>query len=198
MIKEYFANYYLHTCDVTFDIAGNAMEVHRSEAEPWKVTLVDTGDATNTGGRLKRVLPYLNGEDFCFTYGDGVSELGGRALIDYHRPPGAAAAITAVQPGGRFGALTIDADRVRGFQEKPVDDGGWVNGGFFVLSPRAVDYVAGDETAWEDEPLRRLAADGELRAYRHGGFWYAMDTVRDRNHLQRLWASGNAPWNVWS
>ena len=198
MIKEYFANYYLHTCDVTFDIAGNAMEVHRSEAEPWKVTLVDTGETTNTGGRLKRVLPYLNGEDFCFTYGDGVSDLDVRALIDYHRSHGAAATITAVQPGGRFGALTIANDQVRGFQEKPVDDGGWVNGGFFVLSPRAVDYVAGDETAWEDEPLRRLAADGELRAYRHGGFWYAMDTVRDRNHLQRLWAAGDAPWNIWS
>jgi glucose-1-phosphate cytidylyltransferase len=198
MIKEYFANYYLHTCDVTFDIAGNAMEVHRSEAEPWKVTLVDTGDSTNTGGRLKRVLSYLNGEDFCFTYGDGVSDLDVRASIEFHRSHGAAATITAVQPGGRFGALTISDDQVRGFQEKPVEDGGWINGGFFVLSPRALDYVAGDETAWEDEPLRRLAADGELRAYRHGGFWYAMDTVRDRNHLQRLWAAGDAPWNVWS
>jgi glucose-1-phosphate cytidylyltransferase len=198
MIKEYFANYYLHTCDVTFDIAGNAMEVHRSEAEPWKVTLVDTGDLTNTGGRLRRVRQYLNGEDFCFTYGDGVSNLNVRALIDFHRAHGAAATITAVQPGGRFGALTIADDHVRGFQEMPVEDGGWINGGFFVLSPRAVDYVAGDETAWEDEPLRRLAADGELRAYRHGGFWYAMDTVRDRNHLQRLWAAGDAPWNVWS
>ena len=198
MIKEYFANYYLHTCDVTFDLAGNAMEVHRSEAEPWKVTLVDTGEATNTGGRLKRVLPYLNGEDFCFTYGDGVSDLDVRASIEFHRSHGAAATITAVQPGGRFGALTISDDQVRGFQEKPVEDGGWINGGFFVLSPRALDYVAGDETAWEDEPLRRLAADGELRAYRHGGFWYAMDTVRDRNHLQRLWAAGDAPWNVWS
>jgi glucose-1-phosphate cytidylyltransferase len=198
MIKEYFANYYLHTCDVTFDIAGNAMEVHRSEAEPWKVTLVDTGDLTNTGGRLRRVRQYLNGEDFCFTYGDGVSNLNVRALIDFHRAHGAAATITAVQPGGRFGALTIADDHVRGFQEKPVEDGGWINGGFFVLSPRAVDYVAGDETAWEDEPLRRLAADGELRAYRHGGFWYAMDTVRDRNHLQRLWAAGDPPWNVWS
>jgi glucose-1-phosphate cytidylyltransferase len=198
MIKEYFANYYLHTCDVTFDIAGNAMEVHRSEAEPWKVTLVDTGDTTNTGGRLKRVLSYLNGEDFCFTYGDGVGDVDVGALIDRHREHGKLATITAVQPGGRFGALTIADDQVRGFQEKPVDDGGWVNGGFFVLSPRAVDYVAGDDTAWEDEPMRRLAADGELRAYRHGGFWYAMDTVRDRNHLQRLWASGNAPWNVWS
>jgi glucose-1-phosphate cytidylyltransferase len=198
MIKEYFANYYLHTCDVTFDIAGNAMEVHRSEAEPWKVTLVDTGEATNTGGRLRRVLSYLNGEDFCFTYGDGVGDVDVGALIDHHREHGKLATITAVQPGGRFGALTIADDQVRGFQEKPVDDGGWVNGGFFVLSPRAVDYVAGDDTAWEDEPMRRLAADGELRAYRHGGFWYAMDTVRDRNHLQRLWASGNAPWNVWS
>ena len=198
MIKEYFANYYLHTCDVTFDIAGNAMEVHRSEAEPWKVTLVDTGDTTNTGGRLKRVLPYLNGEDFCFTYGDGVGDVDVRATVDHHRDHGKLATVTAVQPGGRFGSLTIAEDEVRGFQEKPVDDGGWVNGGFFVLSPRAVDYVAGDDTAWEDEPMRRLAADGELRAYRHGGFWYAMDTVRDRNHLQRLWASGNAPWNVWS
>jgi glucose-1-phosphate cytidylyltransferase len=197
MIKEYFANYYLHTCDVTFDLAGNAMEVHRSEAEPWKVTLVDTGEATNTGGRLKRVLPYLNGEDFCFTYGDGVADLDVRATVGFHRSHGKAATVTAVQPGGRFGALTIDDDQVRGFQEKPKEDGGWINGGFFVLSPRALDYVAGDETAWEDEPLRRLADDGELRAYHHGGFWAAMDTVRDRNRLQDLWATGDAPWKLW-
>jgi glucose-1-phosphate cytidylyltransferase len=197
MIKEYFANYYLHTCDVTFDLAGNAMEVHRSEAEPWKVTLVDTGEATNTGGRLKRVLPYLNGEDFCFTYGDGVSDLDVRATVDFHRSHGKAATVTAVQPGGRFGALTIDDDRVQGFQEKPKEDGGWINGGFFVLSPRAVDYVDGDGTAWEDQALRRLAGDGELRAYHHEGFWYAMDTVRDRNHLQELWATGDAPWKLW-
>jgi glucose-1-phosphate cytidylyltransferase len=199
MIKEYFANYFLHTCDVTFDFTSGhgAMEVHRSEAEPWKVTLVDTGEDTNTGGRLKRVLPYLNGEDFCFTYGDGVSDLDIGATIEFHRAHGRAATVTAVQPGGRFGALRIDGDQVRGFAEKPRGDGGWINGGFFVLSPRAVDLVAGDATVWEAEPLRELADRGELRSYRHDGFWYAMDTVRDRNHLEDLWAGGDAPWKVW-
>jgi glucose-1-phosphate cytidylyltransferase len=200
MIKEYFANYYLHTCDVTFDFTrGNGgMTVHQSSAEPWKVTLVDTGETTATGGRLKRLKPYLDdGDDFCFTYGDGVSDLDIRASIDYHRSHDGAATVTAVQPGGRFGALEIDGEHVRGFREKPRGDGGWINGGFFVLSPRAVDFVAGDDTVWEVEPMRELARRGELRSYRHGGFWYAMDTVRDRNHLQDLWASGDAPWKVW-
>jgi glucose-1-phosphate cytidylyltransferase len=199
MIKEYFANYFLHNCDVTFDFTrGNGgMEVIQSSAEPWKVTLVDTGEATNTGGRLKRVLPYVEGDDFCFTYGDGVSDLDIRKTIEFHRSHGKAATVTAVQPGGRFGALEIDDDAVRGFREKPRGDGGWINGGFFVLSPRAIDFVGGDDTAWEAEPMLRLAEQDELRAYHHDGFWYAMDTVRDRNHLQELWASGDAPWKLW-
>jgi len=199
MIKEYFANYYLHTCDVTFDFtAGNGgMTVHESATEPWKVTLVDTGEATNTGGRLKRVMPYVGDEDFLFTYGDGVSDLDIRKTIEFHRSHDGAATVTAVQPGGRFGALDIDGDRVRGFREKPQDEGGWINGGFFVLSPRAVDQVAGDETGWESHAMNQLAERGDLRSYRHDGFWYAMDTVRDRNHLQELWATGNAPWKVW-
>jgi glucose-1-phosphate cytidylyltransferase len=201
MIKEYFANYFLHTCDVTFDFTqsgSGGMEIHHSGTEPWRVTLVDTGETTNTGGRLKRVLPYLNGDDFCFTYGDGVSDVDVRATVGFHRSHGAAATVTAVQPSGRFGALSIEDDRVRGFQEKPKGDGGWINGGFFVLSPRAVDPVAGDATVWEEGPMRHLAQRGELRAYRHSGFWHAMDTVRDRNHLEELWAAGDAPWRVWS
>ena len=200
MIKEYFANYYLHTCDVTFDFTGGngAMEVHQSSAEPWRVTLVDTGETTGTGGRLKRVRDYLGDEDFCFTYGDGVSDLDIGATLEHHRAHGKLATVTAVQPGGRFGALTIDGDQVLGFQEKPKEDGGWINGGFFVLSPGTVDYIAGDATTWEQEPMTALAADGELRAYRHGGFWYAMDTVRDRNRLEELWATGGAPWKTWS
>ena len=200
MIKEYFANYYLHTCDVTFDFTsgnGHAMEVHQSSAEPWKVTLVDTGDATNTGGRLKRVMPYVGDEDFLFTYGDGVADLDVRRTIEFHRSHKAAATVTAVQPGGRFGALDLEDDVVHGFREKPVEDGGWINGGFFVLSPRAVDFVAGDDSSWETDAMTQLADGGELRSYRHDGFWYAMDTVRDRNHLQELWAGGRAPWRIW-
>ena len=200
MIKEYFANYYLHTCDVTFDFTsgnGHAMQVHQSATEPWKVTLVDTGEATDTGGRLKRVMPYVGDEDFLFTYGDGVSDVDVRATADFHRSHGRAATVTAVQPGGRFGALSLEGDQVRGFREKPVEDGGWINGGFFVLSPRAVDFVLDDSTAWESEAMPELAARGELRSYRHDGFWYAMDTVRDRNHLQDLWATGEAPWKIW-
>jgi glucose-1-phosphate cytidylyltransferase len=197
MIKEYFANYHLHTGDVTFDLAGRSRKVHQSRAERWKVTLIDTGERTNTGGRLRRVMPYVGDEDFCFTYGDGVSDLDIGKTIEFHRAHGAAATVTAVQPGGRFGALTIDRDGVRGFQEKPPGDGGWINGGFFVLSPRATGSIAGDETVWEDEPLASLAERGELRAYRHDGFWYAMDTVRDRIHLQELWEGGAAPWKTW-
>ena len=199
MIKEYFANYYLHTCDVTFDFtAGNgAMTVHQSNAEPWKVTLVDTGQDTMPGGRLRRVAHSLNGEDFCFTYGDGVSDVDLRALIASHRDAGALATVTAVQPGGRFGALAIDGESVRGFQEKPRGDGGWINGGFFVLSPGVFDYIEGDDTSWESGPMAALAERGELRSYRHDGFWYAMDTVRDLNHLQDLWATGHAPWKIW-
>jgi glucose-1-phosphate cytidylyltransferase len=198
VIKEYFANYYLHSSDVTFDIAGNGMEVHQESAEPWRVTLIDTGEATATGGRLKRVLRYLGDEDFFFTYGDGVTDLDLRALLDYHRGHDALATVTAVQPPGRFGALDIEGDAIRSFHEKPRGDGAWVNGGFFVLSPAVGDYIDSDESVWEEEPVERLAGQSQLRAYRHDGFWRAMDTVRDRNHLEELWRSGGAPWKVWS
>jgi glucose-1-phosphate cytidylyltransferase len=198
LIKEYFANYYLHSSDVTFDIAGNRMEVHQENAEPWRVTLVDTGEGTATGGRLKRVLPYLaDDEDFFFTYGDGVTDLDLRALVDFHRGHDALATVTAVQPPGRFGAMDLDGDAVRSFHEKPRGDGAWINGGFFVLSPAVAGYVEGDATVWEEEPVERLAGDGQLRAFRYDGFWRAMDNVRDRNHLEELWRSGAAPWKVW-
>jgi len=197
MIKEYFANYYLHGCDVTFDIAGNTMEVHRTVAEPWRVTLADTGEATMTGGRLKRVMRYLDDEDFCFTYGDGLSDVDIGALVDFHRSEAAVATVTAVQPPGRFGTLELDGDRVRGFVEKPPGDGGWINGGFFVLSPGVTDYIDGDQTIWEREPMKRLAADGRLAARRHDGFWQPMDTMRDHQELERLWQSGQPPWRTW-
>jgi glucose-1-phosphate cytidylyltransferase len=196
-IKEYFANYRLHTSDVTFDLGRDQMTIHESTTEPWRVTLVDTGDTTMTGGRLKRVLPHLGDEEFCFTYGDGLSDLDIGALVEFHRGAGVLATVTAVQPAGRYGALDVTDDRVHGFREKPLGDGGWVNGGFFVLSPEVGRYIEGDETLWEREPLERLAADGELAAYRHAGFWYAMDTLRDRNHLEELWESGDPPWRTW-
>jgi glucose-1-phosphate cytidylyltransferase len=196
-IKEYFANYHLHTSDVTFDLSNNGVTIHESKAEPWKVTLIDTGEATMTGGRLKRVLPHLGDEPFCFTYGDGLSDLSIASLVEFHRDSGALATVTAVQPPGRFGALDVTGDRVDGFREKPQGDGGWVNGGFFVLSPEVGRYIDGDHTVWEREPLERLAQDGQLRAYRHDGFWYAMDTLRDRNHFQELWDSGDPPWRTW-
>jgi glucose-1-phosphate cytidylyltransferase len=198
MIKEYFANYYLHTCDVSFDLAKGAMQVHRSQTEPWRVTLVDTGDNTMTGGRLRRVLPYVGDEEFCFTYGDGVADLDIAALIDFHHRHGRRATVTAVQPPGRFGALDIDGDVVREFEEKPRGDGGWTNGGFFVLSAGIDAYLAGDDTIWEQQPMGALAAEGQLASYRHHGFWQAMDTLRDRNHLQQLWQSGAAPWRTWA
>jgi glucose-1-phosphate cytidylyltransferase len=197
VIKEYFANYYLHMGDVTFDMKDNRMEVHQSGAEPWKVTLIDTGAETMTGGRLKRVLPYVNGEEFCFTYGDGVADLDIRALIDFHRSSGRLATMTAVQPSGRFGALDIDRDVIRGYEEKPRGDGGWINGGFFVLSPEVARYIDGDSSVWEQEPLQRLAEEDQLGAYRHQGFWHAVDTVRDKRHLQELWDSGRPPWKLW-
>jgi glucose-1-phosphate cytidylyltransferase len=196
VIKEYFANYGLHVSDVTFDLGEGRMEVHQTAVEPWKVTLVDTGDATETGGRLKRVLDYLD-DEFCFTYGDGVADVDISALIEAHRAAGKLATITAVQPPGRFGALELEGDRVRGFAEKPLGDGGWINGGFFVLSPEVGRHLEGDRTIWEREPLARLAADGELTAYKHTGFWQAMDTLRDRNSFEALWASGEAPWRRW-
>jgi glucose-1-phosphate cytidylyltransferase len=197
VIKEYFANYHLHVSDVTFDLAGNEMEIQQTAVEPWRVTLIDTGDATETGGRLKRVLPYVD-DEFCFTYGDGVSDLDVTALIEAHRAGGRLATITAVQPPGRFGALEIDGDRVAGFAEKPHGDGGWINGGFFVLSKGVGDYIEGDRSIWEREPLERLAADGQLGAYEHTGFWEAVDTLRDKRHLQALWDSGDPPWKQWS
>jgi glucose-1-phosphate cytidylyltransferase len=198
MIKEYFANYFLHTCDVSFDIANNSMEVHESTTEPWRVTLVDTGEATQTGGRLLRVKPYLDeSEDFCFTYGDGVSNIDMQKLIDFHRSEGVLATVTAVQPPGRFGALVVERDRVRGFHEKPHGDGGFINGGFFVLSPKVLEYIEGDLTVWEREPMERLAREGQLAPYVYEGFWYAMDTLRDKNHLEELWATESAPWKKW-
>jgi len=197
MIKEYFANYFLHMSDVTFDMVQNRMEVHQRSAEPWRVTLVDSGENTMTGGRLKRVRAYLGEEDFCFTYGDGVSDVNINHLLEFHRAQKTLATVTAVQPPGRFGHLTFERDKVTGYQEKPKGEGGWVSGGFFVLSSKVVDQIASDETIWEKEPLERLARKGELSAFLHKGFWYAMDTLRDKNYLEQLWQSGTAPWKVW-
>ncbi len=199
LIKEYFANYYLHTCDVSFDLAGGGMEVHRSATEPWKVTLVDTGEQAMTGGRLRQVLPYVEEEDFCFTYGDGLSNVDIAAAIAFHREQGTKATVTAVQPAGRFGALDVDDERVSGFEEKPRGDRAWTNGGFFVLSPGVERYLDGeDDLVWEQQPMRALAADGELSAFRHEGFWQPMDTLRDRHQLEELWGSGKAPWRIWA
>lgn len=197
-IKEYFANYFLHMSDVTFDMRDNTMDVHQNKAEPWRVTLVDTGETTMTGGRLKRVHEYLGDEDFCFTYGDGLSDVNIVQLIEHHKRSGRQATVTAVQPAGRFGALNLRGDKVTSFQEKPEGDGGWINGGFFVCSPSVVNRIAGDETVWEREPLEGMARDEELTAYLHKGFWHPMDTLRDKNYLEGLWASGKAPWKVWA
>lgn len=197
IIKEYFANYFLHMSDVTFDMQENRMEVHQRHVEPWRVTLVDTGESTMTGGRLKRVRPYLGSEPFCFTYGDGVSDINLRALIDYHHTHGKAATVTAIQLPGRYGALSLQGASVKGFQEKPAGDGTWINGGFFVLDPSVIDGIEGDATVWEGAPLARLAEQDQLNAYAHRGFWQAMDTLRDRNYLEALWAGGNPPWKVW-
>lgn len=198
LIKEYFANYYLHQADVTFDMRDNSMQVHQQMAEPWKVTLVDTGEATMTGGRLKRIADYLRDEEtFCFTYGDGVADVDIGELIKFHERQDVLATVTAVQPPGRFGALDMSGDRIIGFEEKPQGDGYWVNGGYFVLSPKVLDYIDGDDCAWEATPLQRLAADGQLGAFRHAGFWQPMDTLRDKNMLESLWSSGKAPWKVW-
>jgi len=197
MIKEYFANYYLHTSDVTFDMRDNSMKVHRNVSEPWRVTLIDTGEFTLTGGRLKRVAPYLDNEDFCFTYGDGVSDVNITELVEFHRFQNKLATVTAVQPAGRFGALDLSGNRITAFEEKPRGDGSWVSGGYFVLSPKVLDYIDGDATTWEDEPAQALARAGELSAYKHNGFWHPMDTLRDNNHLNELWNSSTAPWKVW-
>jgi len=198
VIKEWFANYALHTSDVTFDLGTGGMQVHHSTTEPWRITLVETGEETMTGGRLKRVLPYLGDETFCFTYGDGVADVDISALVEDHRASGALATVTAVQPSGRFGALEIRRDQVAGFLEKPRGDGAWINGGFFVLDPGVGRYIDGDDTVWEREPLETLAAEGQLRPYFHRGFWHAMDTLRERQELEDMWASGHAPWCVWA
>jgi len=197
-IKEYFSNYFLHMSDITIDLKNNKMEIHQHKVEPWRITLVDTGDEAMTGGRLKAIRPYLNeAEDFCITYGDGVADIDVAALIAFHRSHGKKATITAVAPPGRFGALEFDGDLVTRFREKPEGDGGRINGGFFVASPSVLDLVEGPETIWERGPLEALAAAGELVAYEHDGFWQAMDTLRDKIHLQSLWDAGSAPWKIW-
>ncbi|HAQ23781.1 MAG TPA: glucose-1-phosphate cytidylyltransferase [Acidimicrobiaceae bacterium] len=198
VIKEYFANYFLHVSDVTFDVAANTMEVHRDRAEPWRVTLVDTGDHTLTGGRLKRIAEYVAGDEaFCMTYGDGLGDVDITALVEFHRSHGRMATVTAVKPPGRFGALDMDGERVAGFTEKPPGDDGLINGGFFVLDPSCLELIEGDDIRWEDGPLQELAERGELRAFQHAGFWQPMDTVRERDILANLWDMGQAPWKVW-
>jgi glucose-1-phosphate cytidylyltransferase len=199
LIKEFFANYFLYRSDVTFDLRNNQMQVHQNHVEPWKVTLVDTGDGSMTGGRLKRVKEYIGNETFCLTYGDGVSDINIRELIEFHRQQKTLATLTAVQPPGRWGAFTLEKEQrvVSSFREKPTGDGAWVNGGFFVLEPKVLDYIAGDTTVWESEPMERLSREDQLAAYRHSGFWQPMDTLRDRHYLEDLWASGNPPWRIW-
>lgn len=199
VIKEYFANYFLHMSDVTFDMEHNKMQVHQRYAEPWKVTLVDTGEKTMTGGRLKSVANYVQDDDaFCFTYGDGVSDVNITELIAFHKSHKVKATLTAAAPPGRFGALDVNGNRVNSFREKPLGDGAMINGGFFVLSPKVIDYITDDNTIWEREPLERLAEEGDLAAFPHHGFWQPMDTLRDKMHLEELWQSGQAPWKVWS
>lgn len=198
IIKEYFSNYFLHMSDVTFDIQNNRMEVHEKHAEPWRVTLVDTGSETQTGGRLKRIASYVQDEEmFCMTYGDGVADVDIRSLTAFHASHRKAATVTAVQPPGRYGALALAGTRVKGFIEKPVGDGGWINGGFFALSPKCLDHIAGDATTWEGDALVQLAKEGELMGFKHHGFWQPMDTLRDKNHLENLWQQGVAPWKTW-
>lgn len=197
IIKEYFANYFLHMSDVTFDMSNNAMQVHQKKAEPWKVTLVDTGESTQTGGRLRRIKEYVGDADFCMTYGDGVGNVDIAKSIEFHKGHGKLATMTATQPPGRFGALDLHGSEVKNFLEKPHGDGGWINGGFFVLSPKVLDLIDGDETLWEKAPLENLAKTGNLQAFMHNGFWQPMDTLRDKTLLEDLWASGKAPWKVW-
>lgn len=197
LIKEYFANYFLHNSDVTFYMKNNQMEIHHQQVEPWSVTLVDTGENTMTGGRLKRVSKYLDKDDFCFTYGDGVGDVNIASLLEFHKKHNRLATLTATQVPGRFGQLHLEENKVTSFKEKPLGDGGWINGGFFVLSPKVIDYIDGDSTLWEREPMERLAAAGELSAFFHRGFWQPMDTLRDKNLLEELWQSGKAPWKKW-
>jgi glucose-1-phosphate cytidylyltransferase len=197
VIKEYFANYFLHMSDVTFDIENNSMEVHQKNAEPWRVTVLDTGEETQTGGRLRRVRKYLKDEAFCFTYGDGLSDVNVAATVEFHRSHGKLATITAVQPPGRYGALQIEKGLVRDFHEKPLGDGAWINGGFFVLDPAVIGRIPGDASIWEREPMESLSNEGQLMAFEHRGFWRPMDTLRDKSQLEELWQSGRAPWKVW-
>jgi glucose-1-phosphate cytidylyltransferase len=197
VIKQYFAGYFFQTADVTYDLSSNTVEVHQKFAEPWKVTVVDTGLETMTGGRLRRIRNFVDSETFCLTYGDGVSDVNVRALIDFHKAHKRHATVTAIQPPARFGALVIENDLVTRFEEKPRGDGRWINGGFFVLEPAIFDYLGDDTTIWEQEPLRRLSGDGQLVAYKHSGFWEAMDTMRDKKNLEDLWTSNRAPWKVW-
>lgn len=196
-IKEYFANYYLHNSDVSFDLSSNTMHVHRNTSEPWRVTLVDTGDETMTGGRIKRIAPYLDGETFLCTYGDGLTDLDIPAAIEHHKQCGAVVTLTAVQPPGRFGALSLRGSLVADFREKPAGDDSWINGGYFVLEPEALDTIEDDSTIWEREPLEGLASRGQLAAYKHHGFWHPLDTLRDKTILEKLWSAGNAPWKRW-
>lgn len=197
MIKQYFANYFIYNSNVTFDVKNNNFEIHDHNNEPWKVTVIDTGEDTGTGGRLKKVKNYIGNETFCFTYGDGVADINISDLVEFHKKEKRLATVSAVQPPGRYGYMEIDGNRVLKFTEKPQGDGGWINGGFFVLEPHAVDYISSDEINWEREPLENLAIDNKLSVYRHSGFWHAMDTLRDRNNLTKMWESNSAPWKVW-
>ena len=198
LIKEYFANYFLHTSDVTIDMKTDKMEIHTKKTEPWKVTLVDTGDNTMTGGRLKRIESYLESSPFCFTYGDGLANININELINSHNSSNKSATLTAVQPPGRFGSIIFeDKNRISSFQEKPQGDGGWINGGFFVLNPDVIERIKGDQTIWEQEPLKELAEEGQLNGYKHKGFWQPMDTLRDKNNLEKLWLANKAPWKTW-
>ena len=196
MIKEYFSNYYLHTSDITFDMANHKTEIHQNNSEPWRVTLLDTGYNTGTGGRLKRIRSYLGNDDFCFTYGDGLSNVNIRELISFHKTKNTLATVTAVIQPSRYGVMVFDESNIRAVEEKP-EGGGWINGGFFVLSPKVIDYIDGDETMWEHAPLKRLVKEGQLSAFTHKGFWQPMDTLRDKTRLEELWSSGKAPWKTW-
>ena len=198
VIKEYFMNYFVHNSNITFDLAANSMKVHATEAEPWRVTVVDTGENTMTGGRVKRIKEFIGHEDFCLTYGDGVSDINLHELLDFHKKHGKSATVSAVLPPGRFGRLQLEGSQVTSFQEKPDGDGSHINGGFFVLSPKVLDYIENDETVWEQKPLEQLARDGKLMAFVHNGFWQPMDTLRDKTYLEELWKKGKAPWRKWT
>ena len=197
VIKEYFANYFLHTSDVTFDMQNNEMTVHHKRSEPWKVTLVDTGEESGTGGRLRRVRDYLGDEDFCFTYGDGVSNVDIKKLVEHHNSKNNLVTLTAIQPQSKYGLLSFNDDKITKFHEKPVDGGGWINGGFFVMSPKAIDYIDSDSMHWEHAPMTRLVSEGQVSAYFHNDFWHCMDTLRDKNQLDEMWSLNEAPWKIW-